>query len=190
MAFEEKIAHSLRTNSKWQGSADLLWAEIQSQLEKKTPWWRKQQLWLGTVVAVTIIMAFFIQNVLTPLPPGPVEPELALQPKAFSVQFIIEEPLTVVPGDEISLAFDLLPVDTSVAISPTLIITELGEGSGILFQETPLSATDVHARNLTVLAPSKPGLYRLAVHGTIVQGEQVYTIHGQREIVVQDEKGR
>ena len=65
MGFDEKVAESLRENSQWLGSPDKMWAEIQDELNEKIPWWRKQQLWLGTAVAATILLVFLFQGVLT-----------------------------------------------------------------------------------------------------------------------------
>lgn len=191
MTFDEKIVQSLQENTQWRGSPDLLWKEVQSQLPKQTPWWKRQRLWFGTAVAATMFMVFLIQSVLTPPPPVPGEPEIEPQMRSFAVSFIAEEPLIVIPKSEVSLPFDLVVEEgPEVFHSPTLMIMELGEGSGVFFQEIALSNEELALQSLTVLAPDQPGSYRVAIQGTIVQGEQVYTLHGEREILVQEEKGR
>lgn len=187
VGFDEKVAESLRENSQWLGSPDKMWAEIQDELNEKIPWWRKQQLWLGTAVAATILLVFLFQGVLTPLPPVPTEPEMAPQMRSLAVQFVAEEPLVVNPGDEISIVLELsLEEVDGVPLPTTLIVTELGEGSGVTFQEVTLNGEAISSRSFTVLAPQKAGPYLIAVQGTIMQDGQLYKVHGEQEILVQN----
>lgn len=204
MSFDDKISRSLKEHSEWTGDPNKMWQAIQSDLEqkKKTPWWQAQHLWLGSAVAATIFLVFWMQNFLTPQPL--IQPEVQVTPQVtpqiaskmaphmrqLSVQFSTTAPLVIDPGTELPIYLDLEPKTANEVTSSTatLEIVALADNSQVILQKINLNDEVLATQTLLVSAPLEPGHYLITVQGSVLTKKASFTVSGHQELIVQAEK--
>lgn len=187
MDFEDKISASLEKHAQWSGDPDAMWTKVQDEINKKTPRWRGQPFWLGSVVAATIFLVFWIQNVLTPLPPVHNEVPLAPQLRSFAVEFYPLGPLVVNPGEEVTVSLEL-GGKANVEESSTLSVIDLATGAEIAFEKVKLATLAIPGQVFTTHAPNHPGHYLITIRGTLMVDGQDHVIQGEQELIVQERK--
>ncbi len=198
MSFERKIQKALAEHSKWQGSADRLWAKIAPEIEKKTPWWRKGRIWAGTLAAAVLVV-FFLRPFFNQPPPDFAAPIPEMRMRSLSVE---QGALITEPGALIGISVKATPTPLEAGQGPPLSlfirrITEDGrrlplQGKRLFVN---LSEKDLSREGpaLTILAeaPLASGRYELKIEGTVLSEGKLYEIRGEREIqVLQKEEGR
>lgn len=196
MTFEEQIKKALEQNSRWSGSADLMWQRVSAKLGRKHPPWRKLRLLWGGAAALLILL------LILPVGPGQPPPVLDPPPQSKLRSFSLlppGKPLLVAPWETVELPLQILFCpDPPTGAEPTLLVERLSEeGDPLPVQELVLDLEALRGLGettpflLPIQAPPEPGRYRLKVVGTLFQGTDFYNIWGETEIFVQkEEKGR
>ena len=191
MTFEEKIYHALNQNSQWTGSPDTMWEEISAELPKKTPWWKQNQLWIGTMAAAVLLLVLFSQ---IGEPPPPVETE---QEPVLMRSFMVEpERIMEAASDEvINMTVELTPVLKDGTSSPFVHLYKIGpDGNGETVSKTALenweslewTGRETAEITVPVQAPAEPGLYYISIEGVVQRNGESLVLTGERSFVVHE----
>ena len=191
MTLDEKIKQALEINSEWKGSSDQLWQSISTQLGQKKRWWQRQNLWLGTAVAATVLLFFMVQAIRSPLPPELPEADMPLRMQTFSSFMVMDEPLMLQKGAPLELVLERFPLlDDQAEQNLTLLIFKVEEdGTEVLSEEVslpPLGDTTI----LSVTTPTELGTYRILLQGTVHENGEFYSVFAEQRITLYDEEGR
>lgn len=187
MTLDDRIDECLEKHTKWSGNADTMWSAIQSELQPTNPWWKTQTLWLGPVVAATILLVFWIQNLLTPLPPLSPAADQVPQLRSFSLQMDFREPLVVGPGAELTIALESRE-EIAREFAAAVSVMDLKLNEEIMFEEINLSEENILQQSVTAFAPTQPGHYLLTVQGTMAKNDKFYFLYGEQEFTVNEGK--
>lgn len=184
---EHEITQALDQNTKWHGTKEQMWSQIESKLESKSCS-RQHRSWLTAAVAAAILfLVLFNQH---NLPPQELMSELDVQPEsavqlfstmsAFDAQTIskvavaIDLPDTAAAGSQLNLNLSLTALEelTFTLEKPVVrllrtdnngLVTIISETTidswqgKVLDQNTPLSITSM------LTAPQDPGSYLVEV---------------------------
>lgn len=192
MTLDERIKQVLEAKSEWPGSEGQLWDRVSAQLNYKSPWWQRQNLWLGGAAAAIVILAFVVQTVLSPMPPELPESQLLrTMPALFFEDIALEQPLVLPAGAPVELLLEFYPLKDDPSLgAPTLQVWAMDvDGMEALVEETPLT---IHKDTslLAVITPKNPGSYRLVVQGMLQEGTEYYGIYAEQQIELYQEEGR
>lgn len=202
MDLDQKIKRSLEIKSEWRGSTTQMWSEISEELQQKKSWWQRQQFWVSTLAAATVVLILFLQtNKPIPKPNTIAEPESTHQqtpdalPKVATFRtMLVEEPLVVKPDDKIYLTLDHWPsLETNESNKVTLSILKIEENtaSESVIEKIVLNEEDLDLNNdFTVDSPTKSGTYRVVIEGNLLVDDTIHTVHAAKLIKVSTEEGR
>lgn len=191
--FDEQIEDVLRQKSEWPGSADFLWENISGQIEMKPEKqsFRRRSFWMGAGAVATIFLAFMLYTMLnTPvLPPVvPEEPQLARM-QMFSA-IMLTEPEVYLPGEQVELILTSHPVDNwNEGQDLSLTIWKDVEAEQSMVSRSTLPHELIRGQDSAfVQSPMDPGLYRLVVEGSFMDGDQRISVFGEKTIRVEGER--
>ena len=191
--FDEQIEDVLRQKSEWPGSADFLWENISGQIEMKPKKqsFRRRSFWMGAGAVATIFLAFMLYTMLnTPvLPPVvPEEPQLARM-QMFSA-IMLTEPEVYLPGEQVELFLTSHPVDNwNEGQDLSLTIWKDVEAEQSMVSRSTLPHELIRGQDSAfVQSPMDPGLYRLVVEGSFMDGDQRISVFGEKTIRVEGER--
>ncbi len=187
---DDKIEQTLKDHSKWSGSEDALWGRIATQLQPGPTklHWRRKPMWIGAAAA-TVLLAFMLHSMYSPLPPNVPEMTDLSRMQPFSLSMLVG-PEVYRAGEDIELTLYSSPYD---ALEPEhairVLVWKQVDLEETLACEILLGAEEVRGQDsLWIQGPSEEGLYRLVVEGTFTHDGERIRLYAEKTILIEGEK--